>query len=279
MSSQESVVITGIKGFIGSHLRKACKSIGYKVYGTTREDNIGNTIKLLNSVKPALIFHTAAELSDESKMFATNTYLTQAILEYCKLFKPERLIIFGSSSEYGRKQGPISETDLLEPETIYEGTKAAATLLARSYSLTYKIPTIVIRPFAIYGPGEKPERFIQILLRIPEKIHLSEGVHDYVYIDDFISATLKIVASCKKQFDIVNIGSGVQTTNLEVVQAVERITRHSFIIEKADAKPYDSSSWVCDTSYLRSEYDIQINTSLDYGLKSTIRELYNGAHH
>jgi len=256
-----------------------CKSIGYTVHGTTRADNTADTIKLLNTVKPALIFHTAAELSDESKMFATNLTLTHSILEYCKISKPERLIIFGSSSEYGRKQGPMSETDLLEPETIYEGTKAAATLLARSYSITYKIPTIVIRPFTVYGPGEKPGKFIQILLRVPETIKISEGVHDYVYIDDFISATLKIVAGCKKLFDIVNIGSGVQKTNLEVVQAVERITNHSFIIEKADAKPYDSSSWVCDTSYLLTEYDIQVNSSLEYGLKSTIRELYNGAHH
>jgi nucleoside-diphosphate-sugar epimerase len=275
------VLITGIGGLIGSHLKTACEDQGYTVHGTTRADSIESTVKLLRQVNPAYIFHTAAELVDESKMFCTNVSLTHAILHYSKSAKAslKRLVIVGSSSEYGRKAEPMAEHMPLEPETIYEGTKAAATMLARSFSMTYDIPTLVIRPFTVYGSGEKPSKFIPLLLALPDKIRLSEGVHDYVYIDDFVRILLELVSSCNKVFDLVNIGTGKQTSNLELVRTVERLTGHIFYMEPAQAKPYDSSSWVCDTEYLRNSYGLAATTPLEQGLKSTMRALTNGAHH
>ena len=276
-----SVLITGIRGLIGSHLKTACEALGYTVHGTTRADSIESTLNLLRQVSPSYIFHTASELVDETKMFCTNVSLTHAILHYCKTAKNtlKRLVVFGSSSEYGRKTEPIAEHMSLEPETIYEGTKAAATMLARSFSITYGIPILIIRPFTVYGPGEKPSKFISLLLALPDKIRLSEGVHDYVYIEDFVRILLEVMSSCKRLFDIVNIGTGKQTTNLEVVQTVERLTGHIFSMEPAQAKPYDSSSWVCDPEYLRNSYGLATTTSLEEGLKFTIRALSNGAHH
>lgn len=276
-----SVLITGIRGLIGSHLKTACEALGYTVHGTTRADSIESTLNLLRQVSPSYIFHTAAELVDESKMFCTNVSLTHAILHYCKNAKQslKRLVIIGSSSEYGRKPEPMAEHMSLEPETIYEGTKAAATMLARSFSISYGIPILIIRPFTVYGPGEKPSKFIPLLLALPDKVRLSEGAHDYVYIDDFVRILLEIISSCKSLFDIVNIGTGKQTSNLEVVRTVERITGHIFYMEPAQGKPYDSSSWVCDTEYLRTTYGLITNTSLEDGLKSTIRFLNNGTHH
>ena len=276
-----SVLITGIRGLIGSHLKTACEALGYTVHGTTRADSIESTLNLLRQVSPSYIFHTAAELVDESKMFCTNVSLTHAILHYCKNVKQslKRLVIIGSSSEYGRKPEPMAEHMSLEPETMYEGTKAAATMLARSFSISYGIPILVIRPFTVYGPGEKPSKFIPLLLALPDKVRLSEGAHDYVYIDDFVRILLEIISSCKSLFDIVNIGTGKQTSNLEVVRTVERITGQIFYMEPAQGKPYDSSSWVCDTEYLRTTYGLITNTSLEDGLKSTIRFLNNGTHH
>ena len=274
------VLITGIRGLIGSHLKIACEAQGYTVHGTTRADSIETTLNLLRQVSPSYIFHTAAELVDETKMFCTNVSLTHAILHYCKTAKNtlKRLVVFGSSSEYGRKTEPIAEHMSLEPETIYEGTKAAATMLARSFSITYGIPILIIRPFTVYGPGEKPYKFIPLLLSVPDKISLSEGMHDYVYIDEFVRIILELVSSCKKPFDLVNIGTGTQTSNLEVVRTVERLRGHIFSIEPAQAKPYDSSSWVCDTEYLRT-YGLTANITLEEGLKSTIRSLNNGTYH
>lgn len=272
-------VITGFQGFIGGHLKTACELLGWEVYGTTREDTIASTVKLLKDTRPDYIFHTAAELTDESKMYETNVALTHAILKYCMTAKPNKLVLFGSSSEYGRKTKPSAETDALEPETIYEGTKAAATYLARSYSITYNIPTVVIRPFTVYGQGEKFKKLIQVLLKLPDEIELSTGVHDYIYITDFIDAVFKIINTPRTApFDIVNVGTGKQTTNLEVVNLIEKYTGHSFCTKPRPSKPYDSDTWVCDTTYSSAEYGLQPKYSIEDGLKFMVSELYNGTH-
>ena len=267
-----SILITGINGFIASHL---CNTLNakYTVIGTTREDS-HNILQILNKHKPEYIYHTGAEIYDNDKMFESNILLTFNILEYCRnATNLVKLVIIGSSSEYGRKSKPMAESDSLEPQTIYEGTKAACTMLAQSYSHTYDIPILMIRPFTIYGPGEKPNKFLQILFRKLEQndktISVSNGFHDYVYIEDFINALLCIVENNSNQFDIVNIGSGIQTSNIDVVKCFERATQYKFDhYLPLDPKKYDSKMWVCDTTKLQKYYTIK------HSLESGICEIY-----
>ena len=259
------IVITGINGFIASHLSKRLEN----VIGITKEQS-QNMTSLLEYYKPEYIYHIGAELYDQDKMFDSNILLTYHILEYCRNANNlKRLIIFGSSSEYGRKDNPISEKDSLEPYTIYEGTKSAASLLSQSYSYTYNIPIFIIRPFTIYGPGEKPNKFLHVLFRKKQNqdkhISISEGVHDYVYIDDFINALLNIVQTNQEQFDIINIGSGIQTTNREVVYLFEKVTNYKFdTYSSIEKKVYDSDNWVCNPEKVNKYYKIQI--SLEEGI-------------
>ena len=263
------VLITGINGFIASHLYESLKN-KYTVIGTTRNDT-HKIIEILNYHKPEYIYHTGAEIYDSNKMFENNVLLSFHILEYCKnATNLIKLIIFGSSSEYGRKSKPMCENDCLEPYTIYEGTKSACSMLAQSYSYTYNIPTIIIRPFSVYGCGEKHCKFIQILFEKMKNndktIGVSEGVHDYVYIKDFISALLAIVNKNDKLFDIINIGSGIQTSNMDVIKCFEKVTGYNFSdYLPLTPKLYDSNMWVCDKGKLNNYYDIKY--SLEDGLK------------
>jgi nucleoside-diphosphate-sugar epimerase len=267
-----TVLITGINGFIASHLYNILKN-EHTVIGTTREDS-ANIIEILNKHKPEYIYHIGAEIYDNDKMFDSNIMLTFHILEYCRTAnKLVKLIIIGSSSEYGRKSKPMSENDVLEPQTIYEGTKAACSMLAQSYSNTYNIPILIIRPFTIYGPGEKPNKFLQILFKKlknnDKTIAISKGVHDYVYIEDFINALLAIVYNNTNLFDIINIGSGIQTPNIDVVKCFEKITQYKFDnYLSLEPKKYDSDTWVCDNTKLHKYYTIK------YSLEIGIEEMY-----
>lgn len=181
------ILVTGRNGFIARHLVPVLDK--HEICTTGREDDL---VQILNNFKPEMIFHLAAELSDDSKMFETNVCQTLTILEWMRNNLETKLILFGSSSEYGRSDKPRSESDPLNPDTIYEGTKAAASMLARAWSKTWGLKITLIRPFTIYGPDEKPTKLTQILFR---KYHdnsvlkLTEGVHDYMYIDDFVNAT------------------------------------------------------------------------------------------
>lgn len=261
------ILITGINGFIARNLYNKLKTTtNYDIYGTSKNDSI-NITEILNEKKPEYIYHTGAEIYNNDNMFDSNIILTYKILEYCrKATNFKRLIIIGSSSEYGRKNNPIKENDVLEPQTIYEGTKAAASLLAQSYSHTYNIPIFIIRPFTIYGPNEKSNKFLQILLMKKKNndktINISKGVHDYVYIDDFVNAIFEIINKNTNIFDIINIGSGIQTTNQEVVKVFECVTNYYFEnYLNLESKSYDSEMWVNDTTKLNKYYKIKIQLS------------------
>lgn len=259
------ILITGINGFIAKNLYHKLKSNpNIEVFGTTKQDSL-NIVQILNEKKPEYIYHIGAEIYSNDDMFESNVVLTYKILEYCRVSQNlKRLILVGSSSEYGRKTKPMSEYDILEPQTIYEGTKAACTMLAQSYSYTYNIPTFVIRPFTVYGPYEKPNKFLQILFKKKsnndKNISISNGFHDYIFIDDFIEALLEIVKNNNNTFDIINIGSGIQTSNLEVVKIFEKVTNYYFEnYLPLQSKSYDSEMWVCDTTKMNKYYNIKIN--------------------
>ena len=261
------IVITGINGFIATHLYNALK--GHTIIGTIREDT-DHISEILNKHTPEYIYHTAAEIYNNDTMFENNVILTYRILEYCKTAQNlKKLVIIGSSSEYGRKSKPMAELDSLEPQTMYEGTKSACTMLAQSYSHTYNIPILIIRPFTVYGPSEKPNKFLQILFQKLQNndktVAVSAGVHDYVYIDDFINALDVIVNNNHNQFDIINIGSGVQTTNIDVVKCFEKVAQYKFdTYIHMEPKKYDSDIWVCNTTKLNQYYTIKY--SLEDGI-------------
>lgn len=267
-------VVTGCNGFIAKHLIKRLEKDGYLVKGTSREDS-KEIEAILIKESPSVIYHLGAELKDDMKMFESNVCLTVRLLEYCRKTGC-RFIYIGSSSEYGRKRAPIQESDSLEPMTMYEGTKGAASLMARSYANTFKFPVTILRPFSVYGPGEKDHRFLQVLLRKPSTIRVSKGMHDYVYITDFVEACVRLPFKQKGVFDILNIGTGVQTSNFDVVKRMEEVMGdHTFEIVECEGKVYDSNMWVCDTTYVREKYEFSCKVSLKEGLHQLLKE-YNG---
>lgn len=279
--SIKKALVTGCNGFIAQHLIRRLEADGYTVRGTTRQES-ENIEDILQCFEPQCLYHLGAELQNSCDMFHANVMLTVRLLDYCKR-SGCHFIYVGSSSEYGRKREAMRETDCLEPETMYEATKGAATLMARGYAHTYRFPVSIMRPFTIYGPGEKPHKFLQRLLSRPAHIQVSKGVHDYVYITDFIEALIRLPLEQKEKsilFDIFNIGSGIQTQNLDVICLFEEVLKeeghpHKFEITGCESKPYDSDMWVCDTSYVRKKYDFTCKVSLKEGLRYLIKSHAN----
>jgi len=259
------IFVTGRNGFIAQNLIVQLKKDGHDIAFSSKDDDI---TKKLVEFNPQIICHLAAELYHDSKMVDSNILLTHNILEYCRIYGIKKLIIFGSSSEYGRKKNAMSETDVLEPETIYEGTKACATLLSRSYAFTYHIKTTVIRPFTVYGPNEKPNKLLQIVFNNKLK-SLNNACHDWIFIDDFIDATLKIIYFNEENiFELVNIGSGVQYSNEEIVKKCQKIVNFPIEYEISNiGKKYDTMNWVCDTTLLHTKYKFTPKYSIEDGLR------------
>jgi len=178
-------LITGISGFVGSHLAEyLLEHTDWQVAGTVYgpEDNIEHlrdrlelypaelseletVTSVIERAKPDYIFHLAAQplvsLSrrDPWATLANNIRLQLNILEaVARLGSTTRILVVGSSEEYGLVQPdelPIKETNPLRPTSPYAVSKVAQDMLGLQYHLSHKLFTVRVRPFNHIGPRQR----------------------------------------------------------------------------------------------------------------------------
>jgi len=263
------ILITGGTGFVGKNLKLKLISLGHRVFNIARGFNHSDIPMLY----PDVIIHCAAECRDSSKMFESNIVLTHNLLAAVRKVDYKRFIYIGSSSEYGTCGIPQNETMAICPRDTYEATKGSGTLLCLAEAFQYNKPVVVVRPYSLYGMHEREDRLMPTIFRNFKENFVSiidkNAVHDWVYIDDFIDVLITLMdCEIKKKGEIVNVGTGVQNSNFNVISILQKIIGP---IKWTDAgkslRNYDTvNSWVCDTWYARQVYGISCMTTLDCGL-------------
>lgn len=249
------ILVTGSSGFVGQNLVKRLEKQLDK-YEIIKYDRKSPK----EYIKVDTVFHLAAygnrhTQTDIDEIYKANVNL---LLDLLRNVKYERFINVGTSSEYGTKDRPMREDDLLEPETFYAASKAAGTLASQVFAKQRDENIVTIRPFSLYGPGEGDHKFIPILTRAVfshKPVKIAPGVHDWIHIDDFIDAMLLVAREADSlSGEIFNVGTGIQHTNKEVVRLVENVS--TFILDKhfTDEKmrDYDTQkSWVADITKIK----------------------------
>ncbi len=259
------IAITGRNGFIGRHLAFALELRGHKVIGipswmlhdafALREE--------MRKIQPDYIFHLGAygnhtQHDNEYQIFKTNVVGTHEMLLATKDISYKGFINFGSSSEYGKKNSPMMECDLLETDTIYGATKVAATYLCRAFAKQYTKPIITVRPFSVYGEGEASFRFIPQIIKhlkdgTPMDVDL-DGVHDWIYVKDLVNALLVLMDHSTDLFgQVVNIGTGEMTKNARIIRELEVISEKRLEVNVFGyMRKDDSPVWVDGGTKMRS---------------------------
>lgn len=209
-------------------------------------------------------------------MFTSNVEYTYNLLNASK--KVKLFIYIGSSSEYGRYNEPIQERFQLRPTNLYEATKGCGSLLCQAFASQYEIPVAILRPFSLYGKYEKacrlfPQIYAHYLNKTPITLY-PYAMHDWTYIADFIESIIKVIEN-HIEFDIINIGTGIQSSNQYVVDTFEKILEYKFEIKEIDSiHKYDTNIWVCDTFHAQSMYGIECKISLEEGIKRYINWMF-----
>lgn len=260
------IFITGSTGFIGSNLVKFYKD--HDVFEFQRYMDVGAKLYYFN---PDLIINCAAEIYDKDRMWKTNVEMTRECLEYCKAFPNTQMIHLGSSSEYGYSYSRATmESDALNPVDMYAGTKGIASMLCETYGNVYKTDVVTLRPYSPYGPGERPHRLFPNLWRsfkLDQPMDLVLGVHDFCYIDDFISAVDIVVNSPKRQpGEILNVSSGVQSSNVEVLEAFRAATGKPGVVNILN-KFVTPTTWRCDNTKIKLKYGWSPKINLKQGVE------------
>lgn len=179
----KKALITGVTGFVGSHLAELLLKEKYEISGTIRWrskteniDHIKGKINLVETdiidpnsvrqaiekIKPDFIFHLAAQSFVPTSWHAPQQTLTINVIGTINLLEAVRQLkinpiiqIAGSSEEYGQvfeNETPIKEENPLRPQSPYGVSKVAQDLVARQYFMSYGIKSVVTRAFNHTGP-------------------------------------------------------------------------------------------------------------------------------
>ena len=187
-----NTIVTGVGGFIGSHLAETLLNQGDKVIGidefndyynpTLKRQNISqfqehpgfqlieNDIQSLNwselLVDVDIVYHQAAQAGVRASWGGgfrdyteRNINATQIILE-AAINAPnlKRLVYASTSSVYGNAETfPTPETVCPQPVSPYGITKLAAERLGKLYHQNFGVPCVYLRYFTVYGPRQRPD--------------------------------------------------------------------------------------------------------------------------
>lgn len=303
MNKNKSVLITGGAGFIGANLTRRLIKLNLNVNllirpsaNLFRLSDILSRIKIhetdilnkqalskrIKAINPSIIIHLATytkyrNQKDYEQMVETNINGTLNLLNACNNINYDVFINTGSSSEYGTKNNPMKEVNLLEPISFYAATKASATLLCQVFAKEYRKPIVTLRPFSVYGPFEEKDRFIPVIIKAIIKnkpINLTPGKQrrDFIYIDDVVDIYIKTMKKRKTlSGEILNMGTGQEYTNDEVVQTLFKVTGEKVPVKKGafPKRIWDTPHWVADISKTKTMLNWKPKFTLEKGLQET----------
>lgn len=258
----QRVLVTGGAGFIGSHIvdRLAADnevrvldnfSSGNRDWVDTRATLFEGDIRNEDTVEDAVqnvdvIFHEAANISVEQSVETPlasqgiNVGGTLNVLEAGR--KEDATVVLASSAAiYGHPERvPISEQDSKQPSSPYGLEKLSLDHYAQLYHDLYGVETVALRYFNVYGPrhgGGAYSGVIDIFLNQAEKggpITI-EGdgaqTRDFVYVRDVVDANIQAVQEATRG-EAFNIGTGEETTILELAETVQKLSPTNAEIER-----------------------------------------------
>jgi nucleoside-diphosphate-sugar epimerase len=302
----KKILITGASGFIGANLLKRLLQEPLEIHALVTphsdlwriEENLHQICvhkleleqfdeleRLMKEISPSAIFHLAAHgaafsQQDQHKIFSSNVLGTFNLLKATENIDYDFFAHIGGSSEYGHLEKPMREDTALEPTTFYGVSKACATLIVQQFARCTQKPISLLRLFSVYGPLESPNRFIPTAIRAAltgEPLQLTPPgfVRDFIFVEDVIEALLHVWEK-KVSGKIFNIGTGIQTTNEQVVKILEELTEKPIEISETPFPPrmMDKKIWVADTSKTECILGWRARFSLREGLIKSL-----SAHH
>lgn len=266
------IFITGSTGFLGQNLVKYYS--GNTVFEYRRYMDV---LGKLDYVKPDLIINCAAEIYAAEKMWNSNVKLVKDCLDYVKENPSTQFIQIGSSSEYGPVDYATDENCPIQPLDMYAATKGAATLLCQGVARTYNLDIQIIRPYSLYGPGERPHRLFPNLWKsfiLGSPMSLTAGVHDFCYIDDFISGVECVRTSNQREpGEIVNISNGSMVTNDHVLSIFQQITGKKGNVEMI-GRFTTPTVWQANITKITKKFGWAPQYNMETGVKKFIEAAY-----
>lgn len=294
-----TVLITGGAGFIGSRLAATlADDTDVRVLddfstGSTRavpetaelvEGDVRDRETVADSMADVdVVFHEAANPSVERSVEAPleshsrNVAGTVNVLEAARDAEA-RVVTASSTAIYGAPETiPIVEDARPSPSSPYGLEKLTVDRYTRLYNELYGLPTVALRYFNVYGPGQTGEYsgVIDVFLeqaRADEPITVQgdgEQTRDFVHVDDVVRANVA-AATADAVGEAFNVGTGESVTITELAETIRELTGADSPIERIDARPGDIRHSRADISKAERLLDFSAEIDLKEGLGTLV---------
>ena len=304
----KTVLVTGAAGFIGSNLVRALLDGGYRVVGVDNFDDtydpafkeaqiapfIGNAHFVLECIdirdmpaltavfekeKPAYVIHLAAKADTRKAVDTPRVYVsvnidgTLNVLELCREYPVENLIIASSASVYGNTQEvPWTEDEIADrPLSPYGMTKRSVELLAYTYHHNFNMNITCLRYFNAHGennrPGMVPYIWAEQLLR-GEEIEISgdgSRKRDYTYIGDIVRGTI-LAMEKPLGFEVINLGNNAPVSLSELLAIFEKVVGTKARVKSRPSHGASVEVTYADISKAKRLLGWEPGTSLEEGI-------------
>jgi len=301
-------LITGIAGFIGSHLARALLAQGARVRGvdnfvTGKRANLAdlNGIEFIEGsvADPEtcarichgvdFVFHEAALASVPRSVedpAATNTANVDGTLELLMAAQAagvRRVVYAGSSSCYGdQPQLPKHEGMLPDPISPYAVSKLAGEYYLRCFTRVHGLETVTIRYFNVFGPNQDPSsqysgvlaKFSLAMLEGRTPVIFGDGTQsrDFTYIANVVDANLRAMAAPAEKVSgrAFNAATGAQITLNDAVQTLRELTGYSGPVDYAPPRAGDIAHSLADISLARQAFGYVPTIDFREGMRRTV---------
>ncbi len=205
------------------------------------------------------------------------------MLEALQAWPETHLIFFSSGGTiYGDPQRlPVHENDTTRPLSYHGAGKLAQEAVLHAFRACGHAVT-VLRPSNVYGPGQQLKNGFGLIRTLLEHARRDttfevwgdgESVRDYIYIDDLIEASVRLI-DMPGDNSTYNLGSGIGHSINQVRQIVEEITSITIETKYRPARGVDVRNVVLDISRIRQALSWKPETTLFDGIRQTWEQLY-----
>lgn len=304
-----SVLVTGGAGFIGSHLVDRLLVEGAKQVVIVDNMFLGSEDNLQDAIsKGAILYKDDIEISSSldyifekhdidivfncatkalnysfvnpKNAFDTNVNGILNILEHQRKGNFKTLVHFSTSEVYGTAvYEPMDENHPINPTTTYAAGKAAADIAVNSWVNMFDLDAFIVRPFNNYGPRQNYKGYLagiipitawRILNGISPEIHgTGNQSRDFIYVLDTVDAIIKLYLKMQKG-ESINISTDGQISMNDVISKIVDIMEYKGEVLRKSARGADVECHNASNVKVKSMIDYQL-TPFEIGLSETLK--------
>jgi UDP-glucose 4-epimerase len=290
-------IVTGGAGFIGSHVVEALLAHGDEVHvlddlSTGKRENVPEGAELheadirapdavFDTVRPDAVLHLAAQANVRVSVERpdvdadVNVVGTVRILEAARSHRAKVVFASTGGAIYGECDGPASESAERRPLSPYGTSKLCGEEYLATYNRLYGTGHVSLRLGNVYGPRQEPHGEAGVVAIFMGALHdggtprvfgTGAQTRDYVYVVDVARALL---LALDRSGGVYNIGTGIETSVLDLYRAIETAAGIEREPELAPARLGELERSVLDASLARAELGWAPEHNLADGLAAT----------